>query len=98
MGDAGRDLQSIELAVARQVGRKLEAILAANVVRHSRLISARRGGERRSSSVTFLVAVGVFARPSPDGLPLKGGSVLQATAIVSMRLLSMPAGHVAAKG
>jgi hypothetical protein len=33
MGDAGRDLQSIELAVGRQVGRKLEAILAADVVR-----------------------------------------------------------------
>jgi hypothetical protein len=37
------------------------------------------------------------ARPSPDGLPLKSGSALQVTAIVSMPLLTMSAGHVAAQ-
>jgi hypothetical protein len=35
MGDAGRNLQSIELAVGRWAGRKLAAILATDVIGYS---------------------------------------------------------------
>jgi hypothetical protein len=37
------------------------------------------------------------AKPSPNGLPLKSGSALGVTTIVSMPLPTMSAGHVAAQ-